>query len=103
MIKSINPRTNEPMMNEIIIVKKMTYKKDGKDKTFTKQLTFRNSYSIIPAPLKNFAQMFNLKVHKEIMTYKLYTKKNRVKNILPIQDFIDSTAHSKRTSKVKRI
>ena len=41
-----------------------------------KRLTFRNSYSIIPSALKNFASMFNLDVHKDIMAYKLYTQKN---------------------------
>ena len=41
-----------------------------------KTLTFKNSYSIIPAPLRDFAQMFQLDVHKEIMPYKLYTEKN---------------------------
>lgn len=41
-----------------------------------KQLVFRNSYSIIPSALANFAKIFNLDVHKEIMAYKLYTQKN---------------------------
>ena len=47
--------------------------KDGKT------IVFRNSYSIIPAPLKQFASMFNLKVHKEICPYRVYTEKN-IKN-----------------------
>ena len=41
-----------------------------------KKLTFKNSYSIIPAPLRSFANMFELDVHKEIMAYKLYTHRN---------------------------
>ena len=72
---------------QIMMTKKMTYKKNGKEVKFTKQLTFRNSYSIIPAPLRNFAQMFGLNVHKEIMAYKLYTNENRNRNILPVEEF----------------
>ena len=52
---------------------------NGKSKTIRrkdKTLTFRNSYSIIPAPLKSFADMFHLNVHKEVMAYKLYTERN---------------------------
>ena len=45
-------------------------------RSIQKQLVFRNSYSIIPSSLANFAKMFNLDVHKEIMAYKLYTQKN---------------------------
>ena len=44
--------------------------KDGKT------MIFRNSYSIIPAPLRQFASMFNLPVHKEICPYRVYTKEN---------------------------
>ena len=84
---------------QIIMIKKMTYKKDGKDVKFNKQLTFRNSYSIIPAPLRNFAQMFNLKVHKEIMAYKLYTKENRDKNIIPIEDFYNQYCEENKDTK----
>ena len=57
-----------------------TYIKNGKEvnkKVIEKRLVFRNSYSIIPAPLKDFATMFNLNVHKEVMAYKLYTERNR--------------------------
>ena len=41
-----------------------------------KRLTFRNSYSLIPAALSSFAKMFQLPVHKEVMAYKIYTEKN---------------------------
>ncbi len=41
-----------------------------------KRLTFRNSYSIIPAALASFGKMFQLNVHKEVMAYKIYTEKN---------------------------
>ena len=42
-----------------------------------KMLTFKDSYSMIAEPLKKFAKMFNLKIKKEIMPYKLYSE-NRV-------------------------
>ncbi len=41
-----------------------------------KRLTFRNSYSIIPAALASFGKMFQLPVHKEVMAYKIYTERN---------------------------
>ena len=47
-----------------------------------KKLTFKNSYSIIPAPLRDFASMFKLNVHKEIMAYKLYIQKNINKELI---------------------
>ena len=50
--------------------------KNKKRSMIEKRLTFRNSYSIIPAPLKSFAEMFHLDVHKEVMAYKLYTQRN---------------------------
>ena len=45
-------------------------------KQIEKRLTFRNSYSIIPSALKNFAEMFHLNVHKEVMAYKIYNERN---------------------------
>ena len=54
-----------------------------------KQLTFRNSYSIIPSALRNFADMFNLEVHKEVMAYRLYTKENRDKKFVEEKEFTD--------------
>ena len=42
----------------------------------SKHLTFRNSYSIIPAPLSKFADMFKLKTHKELIPYRIYTQHN---------------------------
>ena len=57
--------------------------KDKKNRTrLLKKLTFKNSYSIIPAPLRDFASMFKLNVHKEIMAYKLYTEKNINKELI---------------------
>ena len=62
-------------------------KKSGK---LTKKLTFVNSYSIIPAALSKFGDMFGLSVSKDLMAYKLYTKANREKRILDIQEFYDA-------------
>lgn len=62
---------------------------DGK-KTVIKRLTFADSLALIPAPLRDFSNMFNLNVHKEIMAYKLYTKDNRDRNILPSKEFMDA-------------
>jgi hypothetical protein len=52
-----------------------------------KKLTFRDSLCIIPAKLASFGEMFNLKVHKEVMAYKLYTKANRDRRVIPIQEY----------------
>ena len=58
-------------------------KRDKNNRTrLLKKLIFKNSYSIIPAPLKDFASMFKLNVHKEIMAYKLYTEKNINKSLM---------------------
>ncbi|KAK8898932.1 hypothetical protein M9Y10_001224 [Tritrichomonas musculus] len=74
---------------QIIMTKKMTYKKNGKEMTWAKRLTFRNSKSLIPAALVDFASMFKLKVHKEIMAYKIYTKANRQKGFVSVKEFFD--------------
>lgn len=65
---------------------KMTKIVNGKT---IKELTFHNSYSIISAPLKQFKEMFGLNVAKEKMAYELYTKENRERKIIPIQEFYD--------------
>lgn len=52
-----------------------------------KHLTFRNSKSIIPAPLCDFDSMFNLKVHKEIIAYKIYTQANIKRRWIPFDEF----------------
>jgi hypothetical protein len=44
-----------------------------------KQITFRNSLSIIPSPLRDFAKMFKLDVSKDICPYRLYTEENIAK------------------------
>ena len=62
---------------QIVLTKyKIIETKKRKSTVIEKRLTFRNSYSIIPAPLRSFADMFNLNVHKEVMAYKLYTERN---------------------------
>ena len=54
--------------------------------TIIKNLVFRNSYSIIPSALANFASMFNLKVHKDLMPYRLYTQRNiKRKNVSALE------------------
>ena len=52
-----------------------------------KVITFRDSRALIPTKLANFAGMFNLKVHKEVMAYQLYTEVNRKRQIIPIQEY----------------
>ena len=54
-----------------------------------KHLTFRNSYSLIPAPLRDFSDMFQLKVHKEIIAYKIYTESNMKRQWIPFNEFYD--------------
>jgi hypothetical protein len=46
-------------------------------------LTFKDSMSIINAPLREFGRLFNLPIHKEVMCYKIYTEENRAKKFLP--------------------
>ncbi len=61
-------------------------KKTRKMTIIEKRLTFRNSYSIIPAALASFAKMFQLPVHKEVMAYKLYTERNiKRKNVSALE------------------
>ena len=54
-----------------------------------KHLTFRNSNSIIPVPLRNFSDMFKLNVHKEIIAYKIYTETNMKRQWIPFNEFYD--------------
>ncbi|KAK8871719.1 hypothetical protein M9Y10_007459 [Tritrichomonas musculus] len=60
-----------------------------KTKDIIKRLTFRDSYSLIPAPLSRLANIFNLIVHKEIMLYKLYTAANINRKMIPFNEFKD--------------
>jgi hypothetical protein len=58
-------------------------------KTQNKKLTFHNSYSIIPAPLRAFPAMFKLNVQKEYMPYKVYTAENIERKIIPFTEFLE--------------
>ncbi len=40
------------------------------------RFSFRDSYKIIPAPLRNFKSMFDLDVKKEVLCYEMYTRSN---------------------------
>ena len=89
---------------QVIMLK---YASNGK---LVKKLTFRNSYSIIPSALRNFASMFNLDVHKEVMAYKIYTEENIQKAVLPINEFYEQyrncllyTSPSPRDPKTSRM
>jgi DNA polymerase elongation subunit (family B) len=57
-------------------------------KTEKKKLTFHNSYSIIPAPLRAFPAMFKLNVFKEYMPYKAYTAENVRRELIPLAEFL---------------
>lgn len=52
-----------------------------------KRLTFRDSYKMIPLPLRDFTKVFGLKnIEKDVMPYKLYTKENIKKASIPIEE-----------------
>ena len=61
-----------------------------RQKITNKTITFRDSYSLIPDKLSNFSALFGLKVHKEVMAYKLYTSENRSRKIIPIEEYYDA-------------
>jgi hypothetical protein len=54
-----------------------------------KKLTFHNSYSIIPAPLRAFKDMFKLRCQKEYMPYKAYTSANIERQRIPFNEFLE--------------
>ena len=68
-----------------------------------KRLTFKNSYSIIPAPLRSFANMFNLPVHKEIMAYKLYTERNIKRKVVSALEYQLQYYNENRDKPLKEI
>ena len=49
------------------------------------KITLKDSYAVIAMPLSKFAKCFNLPQEKEIIPYKLYTKKNILKRYLPLE------------------
>ena len=57
-----------------------------------KVLTFRDSYSLIPSKLAKFDETFGLKVHKEAMPCKLYTKIKRERKMIPLHECFEQLA-----------
>ena len=49
-------------------------------------ITFRNSYSIITAPLSKFGEMFNLKVEKDVCPYHVYSRENISKRFVTLKE-----------------
>lgn len=49
-------------------------------------VTFRNSYSIITAPLSAFGSMFNLKVEKDVCPYHIYNQENIKKRFVLLSE-----------------
>ena len=54
------------------------------------KIQIQDSYALIPEPLRNFKNMFNLPVEKEILPYGLYTRENVEKGIITESDCIKS-------------
>ena len=54
------------------------------------KIQIQDSYALIPEPLRNFKNMFNLPVEKEILPYGLYTQENVDKGIITESDCIKS-------------
>ena len=50
------------------------------------RITFRDSYSLIPKPLKSFGSMFNLETEKEVMIYELYTEENLKRELVTLDE-----------------
>jgi hypothetical protein len=84
-----------PIIRNGKIMKLKFVQRDSEGK-IVKRVTFVDSYSIIPARLKNFAGMFKLDVHKEFMPYKLYTLAMIEKNVIPLEDFLTAFEGKKR-------
>ena len=59
------------------------------DKRNARHITFRNSYSIITAPLANFGDMFKLKVEKDVCPYHIYTRANIGKRYVSIETCLE--------------
>lgn len=52
------------------------------------KITIKDSYKLIPEPLKKFSKLFKLDVEKEYMDYKLYNKDNLLKRYIPYDECI---------------
>jgi hypothetical protein len=60
-------------------VLQLTFIKRTEGEIGMKRLCFRDSFSLIPAPLRAFAPMFNLDVAKDVCPYRVYNPENRKK------------------------
>jgi hypothetical protein len=54
-----------------------------------KHITFKDSYSFIPRPLRDFGIMFQLSVEKDVCPYKIYTQKNRDQKWVKLKEVLD--------------
>ena len=53
------------------------------------KLTIKDSYKLIPMALAKFGKCFNLKCHKEVMPYNVYTYENVSMGAASIQSALD--------------
>lgn len=82
--------------------------KDGqlykiKVKYFGKNITFMDSYKMIPEPLRNFSKMFNLESYKDIMPYEFYTNENILKFDASIEDALKYIKECDKDEFIKNI
>jgi hypothetical protein len=54
---------------------------------YNTNVQLQDSYALISMKLKNFSEAFGLKVEKEYMPYKMYTKDNLEKKFIPLDAF----------------
>ena len=50
------------------------------------KLVIKDSYKLIPMPLRDFGKCFNLDCHKEVMPYSVYTYENVRKGYCKVDD-----------------
>lgn len=53
-------------------------------------ITFKDSYAMIPMPLSEFGKSFKLDVHKEIMPYDAYTEQSVTIPSIPLSQMVDN-------------
>ena len=61
------------------------------------KITLKDSLTVIPTALRNFPNYFNLDCHKEVMPYKLYTRENVNKRIVPIDEAVQILIQDNKT------
>ena len=66
---------------------KATYYNPNRKKTI--KIIVKDSYKLIPMPLRDFGKCFNLDCHKEVMPYGVYTHQNVEMGACRIQDALD--------------